>query len=290
MFPTCPTIVRMRTTVSGSYTYTEYDESDNLPSANEPPVCAHCKSHNLMKHGFDGGKQRYLCRDCNRRSRGFLPPPRPRCPHCKTPNPTKRSKVSHNRARYQCRACRRCFTETPLRGFNEHGLVAKQQFTVKLNAAANNALRRYIQATGLTTAASVRAIFRTALDEDAFATVTGAKATYDDQGRFTGTRIRHVRYRPEPQSPEAIAAPLPSLRNDNTARLQAASPNWLFGSYIGCVAQVCSKLDDAAKAGLLHAMTRTGLNHADAARLLIARAEPPPNKQENPPVSPKHRP
>ena len=163
-----------------------------------------------------------------------------------------------------------------MQAFAERGGPFRHPFTLRLSVAARDALNRYFQSTGLSPSAAVRAVFRAALDEGAFATVTAAKAIYSDDGQFVETRIRRARSRPEPRDPQKIAARLPNLKRETALRQKVALPNRThFVGTIGGVGYVSSYLDDAAKEGLLHAMSRTGLNHADAARMLLARAEPP---------------
>lgn len=82
--------------------------------------CPECNSENLVKRGFRGGHQRYVCKDCDRHfTEGVkLKPRMPKtplegevCPHCGSTEIKRDGKLETGGQRFKCVTCGRGFSE-----------------------------------------------------------------------------------------------------------------------------------------------------------------------------------
>ncbi|MBC8139917.1 MAG: hypothetical protein H7Y38_00595 [Armatimonadetes bacterium] len=236
------------------------------------PVCTHCGGFNLKRNGTHKGKQVYHCRDCQRYSRGVVKVDdgRPLCRFCG--NRVKIAKrLPPRRFMYRCLTCGRGFVDIPVIAYKEP-VRCPHRFAFMINDAARAKLMAYCAATGFSEPMAVRAIFRRVMQGGVF-------------WIFGSPSRRGSRTPPRPVESEAarVTMVLPDLRSE-TARRQweptrrrVGKPN-AWGMTIAGAGVVTVALDDAAKEGLVHAMGMLGMNHADAARWLLANAEIPAKK------------
>ncbi|MBC7805551.1 MAG: hypothetical protein H7145_05315 [Akkermansiaceae bacterium] len=136
--------------------------------------------------------------------------------------------------------------------------------TIHLDRHARAGLGDYMQATGCSQTQAVRAMFRYVLTGEMFGNpVRAARAHF---GGRTAT--------PVPRNPAAAAMRFPNRQRELALKRHDRSKGYAgrgFQSLVLAVGRVTVMLDDAAKEGLVHAMTRLGMeNHMDAARWLLA--------------------
>ncbi len=231
----------------------------------QEPVCTHCGSRDVLKKGRRKERQMYQCRLCRRISFGLPPDRRPTCLFCK--KAVWESRMPDGRSRYFCPACGKSFLSEYKCGRPERGTGRnfRHRFCFWLNRQARLGLGEYVQAHRCTDAQAVRAIFRHVLTGEVFSTGSVSRA-----GRSGAIRVR--------RDPRAAAMKFPSLVRES-ARQKLAGAGGHYGrgfqkTIIG-VQIMTVLLDDEAKEGLVHAMNWLQLNHADAARWLLANVRPP---------------
>ncbi|GEM_PF-2265208 len=250
-------------------------------------VCPHCRHERLTPHGRtdDGTGYRYLCGYCGRTSSGIVPlaPPDPQtspCPYCHAPcrwSSAHRLKNGALRRRYRCTACHRyntdLFPEPPLRQPGDPPL--RHRLTIYLNPMANLSLIHYCNTRRMSAAQAIRDIFRRA-NSLPTVRVSTARATRDRDGRPT-VLVTSPRPAPPP-TPEETAQlaryRLPDLRPDVTRARARRTGEHRHAPTVLVSTRLAVRLDDAAKAGLLKEMRRTGRTHQEAARHLITHTRP----------------
>jgi hypothetical protein len=250
-------------------------------------VCPHCRRKQLSPHGRtnDGRGYRYLCQNCGQTSSGLAPLERPDprncpCPYCGGPctrhqaRRLKRGGVI--RQMYQCTVCGKCNTDLypePPRHDPADGPL-RHSYTFGLNPAAQRNLIEYCNATGLGLGRAIRTIFRAA-NEAPVVRVSTARVVRDRDGFSRVVVTSPAARQPTPEETAALARyRLPDLRPETTRARSRRRGEHRHAPTVLVTAQVRVRLDDAAKAGLLKEMRRTGRTHQEAARALLARARP----------------
>ncbi|MBC8136964.1 MAG: zinc ribbon domain-containing protein [Fibrella sp.] len=247
----------------------------------QEPACTHCKSKNLREQRVRDGKQIYVCDECGKSSYGLPPDLRPKCPSCK--NTVWEHRLPDGRSRYICSKCGKSFLSEYKQARRDRAKVARywHSFGFWLDRRARLSLGETVQARRCTDAQAIRAIFRQVLTGEVFG--TGARAR---PGRPTAI--------PVPRDPAAAAMKFPDLRTETAKKLLAESGGHGrrgFQPTVLGVQQTTVFLDDEAKEGLVYAMRRLEMNHADAARWLLTNVKMPDadtpsyNKLHPPPLN-----
>ncbi len=227
------------------------------------PVCTHCRSKSLSKAGRNHDKQRYFCRECKRKSYGLPPDLRPKCPSCK--GTVRSTQLRDGRLRFRCPHCQFSFLSEYLIARQEKSKVPlKHRLTFWLDRRARQNLVDYAQTVRCSEAQVVRAIFRNVMTGKVLMVCRGGN----------GQMARH---RPVERNPVAAAMRFPNLNRETARRMhpEGALTGGRFCPTILGVHRMSVALDDAAKEGLVYAMSYLGKNHADAARWLLTYARIP---------------
>ncbi|MBC7808444.1 MAG: hypothetical protein H7145_20105 [Akkermansiaceae bacterium] len=176
--------------------------------------------------------------------------------------------MSDGRSRYLCPACRKHFLSEykGARPERDTARRVRHPFSLCLNRRARLGLSAYVQATRSTDPQAVRAIFRHVLTGQVFSTGSVGRG-----GRSGAIRIC--------REPASASVRFPDLRSESAKKSRVAAggghAGQRFQPTVLVVRQIRVFLDDEAKEGLIHAMRWLSMNHADAARWLLANVKMP---------------
>ncbi len=235
----------------------------------QPPVCPHCNGTDLVKCGRRDDRSRYKCRACARTSFGVLPAPFLKCSDCRAKLWEK--SMADGRTRFECSKCGRVrlseYVYSPRK--QKEDSPCRHLMTIHMDRHARAGLVDYMQSTGCSQTQAVRAMFRYVLTGEVFG--NPVSTAWVRSGRPTAT--------PVPRNPTAAAMKFPDRKRELALKRHDRSKGYAgrgFQSLVLAVSRVTVMLDDAAKEGLVHAMTRLGMeNHMDAARWLLAHVRVP---------------
>jgi Zinc ribbon domain. len=248
-------------------------------------VCPYCHRKRLVPHGrsADGRGYRYRCEQCGRTSTGIVPltahdPQKARCPFCGGPCQRFSAHLLKSsgalRQRYRCTVCGKyntdLYPEPPKRLPGEG--VKRHTMAFYLNPSAQRGLIEYCNARRMSAAQAIREIFRRANAEPVVRVSTGRVVRdWDGSPRVIVTSPAARRPTPE-EDAELARYGLPDLRPGVMRARMRRRGEHRHAPTVLVSCRVCVRLDDAAKAGLLKEMRRTGRTHQEAARGLLSRA------------------
>jgi DNA-directed RNA polymerase subunit RPC12/RpoP len=220
------------------------------------PLCPACgKREDVVRYGYQRGRQKYLCLPCHRQFQPPLPrPPAVPCPYCGQPC-WKKGKSEKGDQQYQCKGCQRFNTGLwPERPRDRTGPFPFK-VTLNLGPLAVMNLTAYCRAHQCSMPQGVRAIFRHAAR------------------RPIGSSRQQRRYPPSTAPEPAAALPRFPSAVAHAARKKRDLPQNQPTVYI--TLKVCVCLDAVAHHGLARTAETLGITHQEAARHLIGNARLP---------------